>query len=95
MAVLAAVLMDKGEVRSSILVVMLFYTYCRPGELRSARRRQLLRPLRARGPLSLWNICLAPQEDDPQAVQSTTKVGTVDDTIILDKPEWLVKVIKI
>ena len=37
----------------------------------------------------MWNICLSPQEDDPQAVQSTTKVGTIDDTIILDRPRWL------
>lgn len=94
MAALAQILMASGNVMMSVLVVMLFFTYCRPGELRLATRRQLLPPVRSRGPLSRWSLTVAPQEDQPLTPQAISKTGTMDDTILLDQPPWMAPLVK-
>jgi integrase len=93
MAAFVQIFLAQGHVMLAVMMVIMFYSYCRPGELRRAKRRQLLAPVRRTGPLSHWALVMAPQEDDPCVVQDLTKTGTMDDTIILDLPPWLPKLV--
>ena len=86
---LAAAIMQKGQPRIGILVAMTFFAYCRPGEMKNAVRRQLIPPVRKKGPLSHWTLSLAPQNEKAGAEQAVTKTGVVDDAIIMDQPPWL------
>jgi integrase len=93
MAAFVQIFLAQGHVNMAVMMILMFYSYCRPGELRRAKRRQLLAPVRRKGPLSHWALVMAPQEDDPGAVQDLTKTGTMDDTIILDLPAWMPKLV--
>ena len=67
----------------------MFFTCCRPGEVRTLRRKQLLAPARSTGPLSFHLLHLAPQEISASARQITTKTGTIDEGLPLDTPSWI------
>ena len=92
-AAIVNMLMNDGHSAMAFMVLIMFFSYCRPGEVRSLRRKQFLRPARARGPLSHWSIHLAPQSDRPTAPQQITKTGTMDDTVIMDRPAWMASLI--
>jgi hypothetical protein len=72
---------------------MTLFAYCRPGEMKNAIRSQLIPPVRRKGPLSLWTLSLAPQNEVAGERQAVTKTGVVDDAIIMDQPPWLGDVI--
>lgn len=74
---------------TALMVFLMFTTYARPGEIRGLTARQVLRPTRRSGPLSHWAISIAPQEDDASLRQALSKMGTMDDTILLDAPRFL------
>jgi integrase len=94
MAGIAQQLLAWGHPSIALLVVLQFFTYCRPGELRSAKRKQFIAPVRKKGPLSAWALSLAPQEANPKSLQAVTKTGVVDDTIVIDRPTWLAPIIE-
>ena len=78
----------------AIMVAVMLVTYCRPGEIRSLRVRQLLRPKRTEGPLSLWGLVISPdlipaENGGRVAVRSLSKTGTMDDTVLFDNHVWL------
>ena len=93
MAAIVNMLMNDGHSAMAFMVLIMFFSYCRPGEVRSLKRKQFLRPARTRGPLSHWSIHLAPQSDRPTASQQITKTGTMDDTVIMDRPMWMAALI--
>ena len=95
MAAIVNMLVNDGRPAMAFMVLIMFFSYCRPGEVRSLKRKQFLRPARARGPLtrSHWSIHFAPQSDRPTAPQQITKTGTMDDTVIMDRPAWMASLI--
>ena len=74
---LAWVMAQMGEWMMCIFTMYLLSTYMRPGELKSVRRGDLVRP--AAGMLTTWAILLCPSER-----RMTTKVGSQDESIALD-----------
>ena len=85
MAAIVNMLVNNGHSAMAFMVLIMFFSYCRPGEVRSLKRKQFLRPARAQGPLGHWSIHLAPQAVLPsKAIQQITKTGTMDDTVIMD-----------
>ena len=89
MAFIASGMVMAGQREMAIMVATLFFTYCRPGELRTLRVKQLLKPVRRTGALSHWTLTLAPEEESGLAVQTLTKTGVMDDAVVLDNPPWL------
>jgi hypothetical protein len=86
MSALVQIFLAQGLVLLAGMLVLMFYSHFRPGELRRAKRWLLLAPVRQEGPLSHWALQLSPHEDDPSW-------GTRDDTIILYLPAWLPKLV--
>jgi hypothetical protein len=79
---LVAHLLSVGKPKIALLMAMTFFLYCRLGELRTAKRAQLLPPVRKKGALSHWTLSLAPQIERPGQPQAVTKTGVVDDAVI-------------
>lgn len=73
----------------ALMVMVMFATYARPGEVRSLTARQVLRPARKMGRLARWAIAIAPQEECAQLPQALPKTGTMDDTILIGRPAFL------
>lgn len=86
---LIEVLALKGFHELALMVMVMFSTYARPGEVRGLTARQVLRPARRAGPLAHWAITIAPQEDSALFPQALSKTGTMDDTILVDRPSFL------
>jgi hypothetical protein len=86
MSVLVQIFVAQGLVLLAGMLVLMFYSHCRPGERRRAKRWLLLAPVRQEGPLSHWALQLSPHVDDPSW-------GSRDDTIILYLPAWLPKLV--
>ena len=82
----------RGLRDEALQVLTQFSTYGRPSEVRDLRKGLgLIPPVRCQEApaLGLHVVSFAPQEDDPEAFQSTTKTGVIDDCVILDNPVWL------
>ena len=94
MAAAANILIQRGQLQIAQMVVLMFFSYCRPGEIRGLKRKQLLRPVRRRGPMSHWSLHLAPAVSGPE-VQALTKTGIMDDCVVMDKPPWIGRVVEL
>lgn len=64
----------------------MFVSYCHPGEVRSLRAHQLLRPVKRTGPLRFYTLGLALQNADARAAQAVTKTGCMGEGVPLDAP---------
>ena len=75
-------LAEAGFVSMGLALLLAHFAYLRPVELMRLRRVDLVPPLTAASPS--WALLLAPSE-----VGVPTKVGVLDDSVMLDHPEML------
>ena len=92
MGAIVAVIVAMGwGLGNAIGIALALYAYLRPGSVASIKRKQLLDPVRKSGPAGVFALVLAPPAKAGEK-QLLTKTGTIDETILLDKPSWFTPV---
>ena len=87
-AAVAMLLTSWGYLMAARMVITIFFAYLRPGTLRTLLRRHVLQPARKKGALKHWALVIAAQED-AGVTQIISKTGTIDETIVMDQPDWI------
>lgn len=72
---LVEALVFRRKEEMALMVMLMYASYCRPGEIRTLEVRQVLRPSRRAGPLSVWAISIALHKDEATFAQRPLKNG--------------------